>query len=299
MSLESAIITVDPNRTRLAADLAAGHTDLARTLFARQEAPAPLIRWSPMAYDLRHPLLARFNHLCNEMLQTNGQIQQEDFDFQRFASLHQWMMLLDVEENGTDYRYLHYGKGIAEYFGRDMTGQRTSKFGGHISLFFSALYDAVLRTKERVMSEHEPPRRIFVRSWRRLIVPLFGRNGEVSRIAALNLPDNELRAGLEIIPDPVFVVDEDEAVRFANPAARTLFPQLGAAGRGATLSEHCGLAVGVDATPLELVESGQVENRLCRLQVGETIADDFLVTVSGAIHGAQAFYVVMVRLAAA
>ena len=295
MTLDCAVKPVDPACLKLAAEIEAGKMDLARTLFAQHDAPTPIVKWDPLPHDMRHPLIARFDHICGELLHTDGRILQEDFDFQRFASLHDWIMLVDVETGGHDFRYLHYGKGIAEHFGRDMTGRRTSEFGGHIGVFFTALYIAVVRRKERVLSEHEPPRRIFVRTWRRLIVPLIGRDGTVARIAAINLPENELRAGLEIIPDPVFVVDEDGAVRFANPAARTLSPQVRKGGYGGQLSDRCGIEIGVTMTPLEMVETAQVDNRLCRLRVGKAIADDFVVTVSATIHSDQAFYVVMIR----
>lgn len=297
MTVDRVFVPVESLQSRLVEDLEAGCTEFARALFARHDAPAPIVKWDPLPNDLRHPLMVRFDHLCHEMLRTDRCIQQEDFEFERFSSVHDWMMLLDVDAGGDDFRYLHYGKGIAEHFGRDMTGRCTSDIGGHVSAFFCALYQAAMRRKESVMSEHEPPRSVFVRTWRRLLVPLIGRDGSVSRIAGINLPQNDLRAGLEIIPDPVFVLDENKTIRFANSAARSVFPRVRHGGFGACMTESCKIPFEVTSSPLELVESGRVENRLCRLTVGDTISDDFLITISGTIHVDRAFYVVMVRLA--
>ncbi|MEN0002413.1 MAG: hypothetical protein AAF940_16170, partial [Pseudomonadota bacterium] len=137
----------------------------------------------------------------------------DDLDIHPFSP---WVMVLEPVPEQSDFRYLKYGTEIAAMFGRDMTGHCTSEIGGHISDFFVALYAAVIIRKQSVLSVHEPPSGVFATVWRRLIYPLLDENGEVHMIAAVNVPDNELSAGLEALPDPALVTRQDGVLMYAN-----------------------------------------------------------------------------------
>ncbi len=192
----------------IATSLMPGHEDALRRMFNEMGAQAPRIVWSPAPDDLASPVLRRFAETCEAWMDDTGHVPSERFDTEALGALKDWLMIVEPE-NG-DFRYTYYGARIADHYGRDMTGQRVRDFGGHISLFFEGLYLAAQSRREWVMSEHEPPKSVFVRAWRRLIVPLFGSDGDaVARFAVLNLPENELRAGLDLVPDPVFVADAE------------------------------------------------------------------------------------------
>lgn len=265
-------------------------------LFVGAGARAPHIVWSPGRSDLQHPLIEAFSVACDAVAGQDGQVRADRVLPDLLDRFGDWMMVLDVLPGGEDFRYAHYGRGIADHFGRDMTGNLSADFGGHIGTFFTALYRAAFLRRERVLSEHEPPIQVFVRSWRRLIVPLIGADGTVVRFAAINVPDHELRAGLDIVPDPVFLVDEDRIVRYANPAARELFHTDPLRSPGCTLQSVTGISLAMEVPPLEMIGRRMVDDRVY-LTVGGAISDRFLVTVSGALHRGQGFYVVLVRLA--
>src|SRR3546814_3279971 len=91
------------------------------------------------------------------------------------------IMLLDVLDGGADYRYRVYGSEIAQRAGFDMTGKCTSELptGSLASLFFIAVYQAVLLRPEPVYTWHQMPVDITVNTWHRLVLPLHGPDGTI------------------------------------------------------------------------------------------------------------------------
>ena len=224
-----------------------------------------------------------------------GRVPEAAFDIEALDALKDWLMLIERADDG-GYRYVHYGSAIAEQSQRDMTGQTTRSFGGHITVFFEGLYKAACARREWALSEHEPPQELFVRSWRRLIVPLFGPDGDtVTRFAVLNVPENELRAGLELMPDPVFVAAPNEDVLYANQAAQRMFeltpPQI----RGATLRQLTGISLEDQPSAVDLLVN-QTVNDSVQLTLNGGIAERLVMTVSATEHRGKALYVVVMRL---
>ncbi|MEM9145987.1 MAG: hypothetical protein AAGC57_07280 [Pseudomonadota bacterium] len=205
----------------LAGSLFMGRTNRLDELFYAERARPPLVIWDPNRIDLQDAEFEAFVEQVNRLPTVRGLPLASAFDPARFMS-REWLMLLESIGFGGDFRYLFYGSGVAEYYGRSLTGRRTSAIGGHISRFFIALYRAAMHRRQRVLSEHEPPSHVFVRIWRRLIVPLVDDTGFVTHFAVLNIPENHLRSGLEVVPFPCIVADRARMVRFANAEARRL-----------------------------------------------------------------------------
>ncbi len=284
-----------PIAAQIADSLMPGQKDALRRLFNDHGARAPTILWSPGAQELSSPLLRRFAEHCTAWMTDAGRVADTAFDIDQLEGLRDWLML--IEPAGDDgYRYTYYGQCIAEYYGTDMTGKTTRTFGGHIAQFFEGLYEAAKRRREWAMSEHEPPQGVFVRSWRRLIVPMFAPDGDtVTRFAVLNVPENELRAGLELMPDPVFVVGGDETVHYANQAARRMFELPAQRAPGARLRDLTGIALDDQQSPTELLLNQTVTDSV-QLRVKGGIAERLIMTVSAAEHRGRALYVVVMRL---
>ncbi len=277
----------------IAESLMPGRRDILRRIFNDHGARAPMIIWSPAVDELQSPLMRRFAEICRGFMDDTGQVPASAFSLEALGPIAAWTMI--VEPEGDEFRYAHYGAGIAEHYGRDMTGETTRGFTTHIAQFFKALYRAAAERREWVLSEHEPPARIFVRSWRRLIVPLMDDAGEtVLRFAVANFPENELRAGLELITDPVFVLAEDQRVQYANRAAQRMFGFDTMRAHDADLTALCGVEVETPVSPEEMLSQGQVEDSL-RLSLRGGIAERLVVTVSAAEHRGTAFYVVVMR----
>ncbi len=101
-----------------------------------------------------------------------------------------YVMLLEVLEAGSDFRYRLYGSLIAERFGRDVTGQTVRQFGDseYIVNFFLATYQAVSTTRRPLLSVHYPRPGSQTASWSRLILPLSDGRGTVSRLLVGQIP---------------------------------------------------------------------------------------------------------------
>jgi hypothetical protein len=99
-------------------------------------------------------------------------------------------MILDVLENGWDYRYRLYGSEIAQRAKRDYTGLRTSelKVVSPIPNFYIACYRAVLVRPEPLMTRNQAPSEVATTSWTRLVLPLRGPEDDIARFLVGNVP---------------------------------------------------------------------------------------------------------------
>lgn len=277
----------------IAAGLMPAQSDALRQLFKDNGAREPTIIWSPEPQELLQPGLSRFASVCDKLSDRNGRITETTFDLERFGGLADWLMLVAPDVDG--YRYLYYGAGIADHYGRDMTGQTTAEFGGHIQTFFEAVYRAAAARFERVLTEHEPPLSVFVRCWRRLVVPVLTEDGrETAFFAVINLPENELRAGLDLISEPVFVLDADQVVYYANTAARSSFALAASRAPGPTMLQ----LTGIDLGPLPPLSDIFTDTRLAdrvELSLVAGITERRRIMVSAAEHRGRLYYVVMIQ----
>lgn len=269
-------------------------TDALRQTFNAEGARAPIVIWSPTDEELHSPLLERFARRCRAMASPDGRLRLTAFSAEKLdRGLVNWLMIVEVE--GDAFRYRAYGPGVAEHYGQDLTGLTTDAFTGHIAAFFAALYRSAARRGEWVLSEHEPPRQVFVRVWRRLIVPLFNESGDgVAAFAVLNLPENELRTGLELMVDPVFVADADNVVHYANGAAREMFGIASTRAAEATLKQLTGIGFASLPPPDEMLARREVREAT-ELLVAGGIAERLISTVSAAEYRGQAFHVIALR----
>jgi len=264
-------------------------------LFREAGARPPAVQWSPKIEDISHPVVRSFFTKFRLRSLDGVGVSSASIGPETFGGLKGWCMLLDVESEDGPFRYSHYGHRIAEYYGADMTGKTTEAFENHISVFFTALYREVIRRREWVLSEHEPPSHIFVRSWQRLIVPLLDDKGQVDRLAVANVAENELRAGLDLLLDPVFVLDEAARVLYANPAAQRYFRLASPDAGRITLPELTGIELS-DAPPAEhLLSTGDTFDRLVLARQG-SIMERLSMSVSATQHHGRPYFVVMMRL---
>ncbi|MEM9061148.1 MAG: hypothetical protein AAGD13_11875 [Pseudomonadota bacterium] len=264
--------------------------------FSLAGARPPEVIWSPTVRQLMNPLIKRFFEICRSKLRPAGCLHWNDVSVADFGGLADWIMHLRRGPGPAEYTYLHYGRGIAGHYARDMTGKTTANFGGHISQFFTSVYDAARVRREWVLTEHEPPKPVFVFRWRRLIVPLVSEDHEVCGFIAINIPENALRAGLDIVPDPVFVTDGSQHIRYSNIAARRVFDGPASTHVTKSLGDVLGIDLHIERSPYEMYENCEVVDEIGTLSVGSTVSDRFLLTISGFVHEDRSFYIVIVRM---
>ena len=271
-----------------------GHVDDFRRIFLDAGAGLPAVIWSPERSDIRNSLLRQFYDACKELAADTGEIAADDLSLDSFGALADWLMLVDLGADG-ELRYLYYGGAIADVYGKDMTGQKVRSIGGYISGFFAAVYSATSERRTWVYTEHEPPLTVFVRSWHRLIIPLTNKDGTISRFLAMNVPENELSTGLELLVDPVFVINEDRHVVFCNEAAQTLFRLPRKLEAEKELSDLTGIALDTSMSPSEMLKSRRREDTT-ELALRGAIVERLVVTTSAAQLRGKAYYVVVMRM---
>lgn len=106
-------------------------------------------------------------------------------DSRVFESDH--LMVLVPEER--EFRYRHFGRGIANRAGFDMTGKSTADFKGHLGRWFRDKYREVIDTGQPIYTIHNAQLTNSVVSWERLILPVTGPEG-ASWIVCYNEPLN-------------------------------------------------------------------------------------------------------------
>lgn len=188
--------------TQLAEDIAAdgGHP---RTLafFAANDAPPPLLQWSPAADALPSgPLrfLHDFWHRHRQGAAFPGIDVVEPFALKPALG---YIMLLDVLDEGWDYRYRVYGSAIAQRYGRDLTGRCTSEIArtAYTGIFYIAGYRAVLARREPLFTVSSSPAYVAAADWWRLVLPLSGPDGAIARLLVGNVP-GDWRAATAPLP---------------------------------------------------------------------------------------------------
>ena len=278
----------------LAAQLHAGRDGILTRLFLSNGRRKPEIYWSPDLNAIRNPLLARFNAIRLSLSNADGRLPHDRFDIDHFRGLQDWLMVLDVENAGLDFRYSFYGDGIADMRGVSLHGTTVKDLNDYVGNFFAAVYRTVVSRKEPVLTLHEPPKSVFARSWERLIVPLFQADGTISNLIALNVPDNELRPGLEIVPDPILIADENQIVRYANRAAQETFGHQIYLGADMDLFTFAGIDMDMPASARELARTKTVRDAVSLVISGRMI-ERFQLTISGTIQWGNPYYVITLR----
>ncbi|MBT8458253.1 MAG: PAS domain-containing protein [Boseongicola sp.] len=278
----------------IAGSFAPAAPNLGRQMINPAGARAPEIIWSPTDVEIRNPLLREFAAICRVLARDDETLPDGDIDLGTFGDLKEWIMIIERVEGENDFIYSYYGEGIAQHYGRDMTGHRSSEFTGHVGTFFTGLYGAMLERNETVYSEHEPPQNVFVRAWQRYIVPRVNDAGEITGFIALNVPENELRAGLELMIDPVMVVTEDEKIVYANRSAQAMF-KLPTVRRDEAFEPTTGMALNPCCSPVEMLAAHRIEDSV-QLTIREAIVERLVMTVSAAQYKDTAYYVVVMRL---
>lgn len=287
----------------LADSLLPSRQDPVARLFNDQGFEAPNLTWSPARSALRPALLKRFFDVA-EKLERQDQCLLAEAITDDLLGLHDignWLIYLRAETPEGPYIYTHYGEGVAQTYGQDQTGKTTSDFPNHIGPYFSALYYACAIRREPVLAVHEPPNEVFVQLWHRLTFPVcasksIGENqSPIVGFLTLAIPESDLRAGMELMPDPVMVADANGIVRFANRKAREAFDGGCNGPWDRTLFDYAGLDLTLEQSPEKLIHKNMIDERRV-LRIDQTMLRDVRLTVSAARHRGVALYVIVIRI---
>lgn len=149
--------------------------------------PRPVLSWSPSGKTLPEALLS---FLMEWWDAARGDafappVEAVDPHFLRPALGH--LSLLDIVDDGADFRYRIHGSLTAARSQWEWTGRLVSTIDTPMRFFFLVNYRAVLRRPEPLFATHSPPVHVRMTAWHRLILPL--RHGAaVNRLLVAILP---------------------------------------------------------------------------------------------------------------
>lgn len=168
---------------------------------------------APTKADIPDPRLkALHDRWTQEWSADSGLASKNIIEAVEFLPLLRNVMLLEIERPTPfefDYIYRIYGAEIAERYGQDMMGKRTSDFPKPVAKLFLDLYEMAIDCRAPLYSEHAPPLNVDVALWERLILPL--GDDAVDWILTVNLPKgNRVKAEREEQARAATVVPRDD-----------------------------------------------------------------------------------------
>ncbi len=160
-----------------------------RDYFDSLNTATPEIVWSPAPADLDEEVLRILLTYWTALPRGQSLPLSSAVDPMNMKAALGYIMLLDVMDDGWDFRYRVYGSSIARRSGFDATGKLVSALPiAPMAPFFIATYRACLARMVPMFARHVPPREIQVVSWGRLILPLEDGAGRIDRLLVGNVP---------------------------------------------------------------------------------------------------------------
>lgn len=161
----------------------------ARRLFTRAGGKAPTVIWNPdpeaLPKDGLQFLLKHWRGMAGECSVPSVSA-LDPLDLRPVLGN---VILIDVVDDGGDFRYRLYGTKIAHVSSADKTGCRMSEIDTLAAQFFYVVYRAVLLRPEPIYTYHHPTGTTNFRSWHRVILPLANASGEIVRFLVGCYPD--------------------------------------------------------------------------------------------------------------
>ena len=176
----------------LPAQLAAGDLTGISTLFARNRRAVPTIVWNPAPIALPRGELQFLYEHWNRLRGDRAMACASDIRGEDMVPALGHIMLIDVVDEGRVFRYRLYGSDIADYSGGDWTGKTTAEMiadtGTTAPIFYDALYRAILLRPEPVFTSNTSVANLTTATWLRLVLPLDGGDGRITRFLVGNVP---------------------------------------------------------------------------------------------------------------
>jgi len=161
-----------------------------RRKFAERGACGPEVTWSPTSADLPSLQLRFLLDYWRERAGGRPAPRVRDIDPVEMRPVLGFIVLTEVIEGGTDFRFRLYGSTVASVSGFDLTGKRLSEHPApeYVCAFYLALYRAAYRRGEPVSTTHRPPLAVHTHAWHRLMLPLVDESGAIVRFLSGNVP---------------------------------------------------------------------------------------------------------------
>ena len=174
-----------------AAALVAGEVHGLHEAFMAKGGAAPEFVWAPSVDRLSAAQLRFLVRYWSDLAGARAMPRAQEIDALEMRPALGYINLLDVIENGEDFRYRVFGSIIAAVAGYDMTGRTVSalKVAPYMAEFALATCRAVVLRGQPLLTEHRPPpSAVPTVAWHGLILPLAGDEGAVTRLLIGSVP---------------------------------------------------------------------------------------------------------------
>lgn len=172
------------------AEIVAGAPSGLEAAFGPKGGRGPAIVWQPPVERLAAPQLRFLLRYWTELAGSRTMPRARDIDALEMRAALGYVNLLDVIEDGEDFRYRVFGSVVAAVSGYDMGGQPVStlKASPHIIEFTLASYRAAAQRGEPLLTEYRPPAPGQTVAWHTLVLPLADAGGATIRLLVGSVP---------------------------------------------------------------------------------------------------------------
>lgn len=202
-------------------------------VFDGLELPPPTILFDPSPFAIPDTALRFFAQICDrQALRQGGPVPRDSFRMEAFGSMADFMSVVERAPTATggdspeDWVFAYAGREV-ELAQEDRLTGRTA---GALSRTSQQLMTEVWRhagcgVGARVLTAYRSPKALFRKDWQVFSVPLVsGTTGrDVDGFVNYVRARNAIGEGLDVVPDPVLIVDADMSVCMVNEAARQIF----------------------------------------------------------------------------
>ena len=174
----------------LTANVLEGDDAAIAAFFTARDADPSIVAWSPPVDHIGECELRFLMQFWHERRSPGGLLPPIAIDPLALRPALGFIMLLDVIDDGADFRYSLYGSLIAERTGFDWTGRTLSDMTARsfTGLFYAAVYRAVMRRGEPIYTKSWSPTHVAATGWSRLVLPVGRSGGAVERFLVGNVP---------------------------------------------------------------------------------------------------------------
>lgn len=176
--------------TRWTEEISVGALKEVSSAFAAKRARGPTLVWNPMDEEPTVPQLRFLLRYWRDLAGDQPLPLASAVDAMEMRPALGYILLLDVEAGGRDFRYRLYGSILAAVSGFDVTGKLVSEHfaSRHVVEFALAGYHAVLRRREPLLTDYGPAPTVNTWRWQRLVLPLADTEGATIRFLVGNVP---------------------------------------------------------------------------------------------------------------
>jgi hypothetical protein len=179
-----------PRAAEWAASIAEGNLAPVRHVFRKNGAQGPEMIWRPSPEQVAAAPLRALLDYWTALREGDCLPAAARIDPLGMRGALGYVMLVDVVDEGQDFRYRLYGSSLASASEHDMTGQLLSNHAAsaYIREFSLATYRAALQRREPAFSEYAPAGTLLIARWQRIVLPLVDETGAVVRFLSGAVP---------------------------------------------------------------------------------------------------------------